>query len=46
MAQPVQQRILKTAIPGPESTKRHEARKEAFSDGFGITLPEIGRAHV
>ncbi|GAA4013484.1 4-aminobutyrate--2-oxoglutarate transaminase [Streptomyces plumbiresistens] len=39
MSQPVQQRILKTAIPGPESAKLHHRRTQAFSASFGITLP-------
>jgi 4-aminobutyrate aminotransferase/(S)-3-amino-2-methylpropionate transaminase len=39
MAQPLQQRILKTAIPGPESLKLHEKRTTSFSSSFGVTLP-------
>lgn len=39
MATPTQQRILKTAIPGPKSVKLHEQRVAQFSSGFGITLP-------
>jgi len=39
MSLPVQQRILKTAIPGPESVRLHQERSRAFSAGFGITLP-------
>lgn len=39
MSQPVQQRILKTAIPGPESAKLHQRRSKAFSASFGVTLP-------
>lgn len=39
MTQPVQQRIVKTAIPGPRSTELHEQRRGAFSAGFGVTLP-------
>lgn len=39
MAMPTQQRILKTAIPGPNSIALHERRVAQFSSGFGITLP-------
>ena len=39
MRQPTQQRILKTAIPGPESLKLHEKRTSAFSSSFGVTIP-------
>jgi len=39
VALPVQQRIIKTAIPGPESARLHERRSGAFSDGFAVTLP-------
>ena len=36
---PAQQRILKTAIPGPRSQELHAQRGAAFAAGFGITLP-------
>jgi 4-aminobutyrate aminotransferase/(S)-3-amino-2-methylpropionate transaminase len=36
---PTQQRILKTAIPGPRSEELHAKRTAAFAAGFGITLP-------
>ena len=36
---PAQQRILKTAIPGPRSQKLHAQRTAAFAAGFGVTLP-------
>ena len=39
MASPLQQRILKTAIPGPRSLRLHEQRSRAFADGFAVTLP-------
>jgi 4-aminobutyrate aminotransferase / (S)-3-amino-2-methylpropionate transaminase / 5-aminovalerate transaminase len=39
MAQPVQRRVLKTAIPGPESLRLQARRESAFAAGFGVTLP-------
>lgn len=39
MSQPVQQRIQKTAIPGPESLRLRERRNDAVAVGFGVTLP-------
>lgn len=34
-----QQRLLRTAIPGPRSVALHQRRRAQVSDGFGITLP-------
>jgi 4-aminobutyrate aminotransferase/(S)-3-amino-2-methylpropionate transaminase len=39
MSQVPQERILKTAIPGPESLKLHQRRSAAFSSSFGVTVP-------
>lgn len=39
MSLPVQQRILTTAVPGPESQRLHARRQAAFADGFGVTMP-------
>ena len=39
MSQPEQRRILKTAIPGPRSSKLHQERQAEVSEGFGVTLP-------
>jgi len=34
-----QRRILKTAIPGPESLRMQARREAEFAAGFGVTLP-------
>ncbi|MBT2266111.1 MULTISPECIES: 4-aminobutyrate--2-oxoglutarate transaminase [Rhodococcus erythropolis group] len=39
MSQPTQQRILKTALPGPQSLELHAKRTSVFSDSFGVTIP-------
>jgi 4-aminobutyrate aminotransferase/(S)-3-amino-2-methylpropionate transaminase len=39
MAQPVQQRLVKTAIPGPRSEELHARRRASFSSSLAITLP-------
>lgn len=39
MATPEQKRIVRTAIPGPESVAREKVRRENVTDGLGITLP-------
>lgn len=39
MSQPTQQRILKTAVPGPASLELHEKRGTSFSSSFGVTVP-------
>ncbi|GAA3527643.1 aspartate aminotransferase family protein [Aeromicrobium flavum] len=39
MATPVQQRLLKTAIPGPRSAELQQRREEHVTSGFGVTLP-------
>jgi 4-aminobutyrate aminotransferase/(S)-3-amino-2-methylpropionate transaminase len=39
MTEPVQQRILKTAVPGPESVRLQQIREANFSSSFGVTLP-------
>jgi 4-aminobutyrate aminotransferase/(S)-3-amino-2-methylpropionate transaminase len=39
VSQPLQKRILKTAIPGPESERLHARRSSSVASGFGITLP-------
>jgi len=36
---PEQKRIVKTAIPGPESLAREEVRRENVTNGLGLTLP-------
>ncbi len=36
---PEQRRILATAIPGPISTQRHQARQAIVSSAFGTVLP-------
>ncbi|WAX58981.1 4-aminobutyrate--2-oxoglutarate transaminase [Jatrophihabitans cynanchi] len=36
---PEQRRILKTAIPGPESVAREAERRANVTDGLGVTLP-------
>ena len=37
--QPEQRRILKTAIPGPESLRRHQRRTDEVAGGLGVALP-------
>lgn len=39
MSEPIQQRIQKTAIPGPESIRLLQRRNDAVAVGFGVTLP-------
>lgn len=39
MSLPTQQRILKTALPGPRSIELQAARDQALSQGLGQTLP-------
>jgi 4-aminobutyrate aminotransferase/(S)-3-amino-2-methylpropionate transaminase len=39
MTQPTQERILKTAIPGPKSLALHKRRQNVFSSSFGVTVP-------
>ena len=39
MSQPEQRRILKSAIPGPQSLKLQQQRSTEVADGFGMTLP-------
>lgn len=39
MSTPVQRRILKTVIPGPNSTQLHAERTRHVAAGFGIVLP-------
>ncbi|WP_368680835.1 4-aminobutyrate--2-oxoglutarate transaminase (plasmid) [Rhodococcus opacus] len=39
MSQPTQQRIVKTAIPGPESVRLQQRRNASVAAGFGVTLP-------
>jgi len=39
MAEPVQQRIVKTEIPGPRSVELHRRRTVEFAPGLGVTLP-------
>jgi 4-aminobutyrate aminotransferase/(S)-3-amino-2-methylpropionate transaminase len=39
MSEPTQQRILKTALPGPQSLELHAKRTSVFSDSFGVTVP-------
>ncbi|QFR01658.1 4-aminobutyrate--2-oxoglutarate transaminase [Streptomyces phaeolivaceus] len=39
MAAPAQRRILRTAIPGPESVRLHAARAVTTAAGLGVTLP-------
>ncbi|MFZ3555880.1 4-aminobutyrate--2-oxoglutarate transaminase [Streptomyces sp. BH055] len=39
MSQPTQQRIVKTAIPGPESLRLQHRRNANVAAGFGVVLP-------
>ncbi|WP_166880568.1 4-aminobutyrate--2-oxoglutarate transaminase [Salinibacterium sp. ZJ450] len=39
MSQPTQQRIVKTAIPGPASLELHGRRETSFSSSFSVTVP-------
>lgn len=39
LKQPMQERILRTAIPGPESIAREAKRRAAVADGLGVVLP-------
>ena len=39
MAHPIQQRIIKTDLPGPRSLERQAARAENLAVGLGYTLP-------
>ncbi|KQV75458.1 4-aminobutyrate aminotransferase [Aeromicrobium sp. Root344] len=39
MSLPTQQRILKTALPGPRSIELQATRNQALSNGLGQTLP-------
>lgn len=39
MSQPLQQRIVKTSIPGPESQKLQQRRNSSVAAGFGVSLP-------
>jgi 4-aminobutyrate aminotransferase / (S)-3-amino-2-methylpropionate transaminase / 5-aminovalerate transaminase len=39
MAEVVQQRVLRTSIPGPKSAALHERKLAAVADGVGVTLP-------
>jgi 4-aminobutyrate aminotransferase/(S)-3-amino-2-methylpropionate transaminase len=39
MAMPTQQRIIKTALPGPRSVELQASRDAALSSGLGQTLP-------
>lgn len=39
LAEPEQRRILKTAVPGPQSLAREAERRGEVADGLGVTLP-------
>lgn len=39
ITEPTHERILRTAIPGPESHRLHERRQAPFSSSFSVTVP-------